>query len=64
MSAEDGQALRRADARRRKKKIFDELAGLPREHEALEYAMAEFGTNFDLEELKKGLAARRSDRAP
>jgi uncharacterized protein YutE (UPF0331/DUF86 family) len=60
MSAEDGQAPRRVDLRRWKKKIYDELAGLPREHEALEYAMTEFGANFDLDELKK---AMRSDAA-
>jgi uncharacterized protein YutE (UPF0331/DUF86 family) len=55
MSAADGQEPRRVDLRRWQKKIFDELANLPREHEALEYAMAEFGTDFGLKELKNAL---------
>jgi uncharacterized protein YutE (UPF0331/DUF86 family) len=55
MSAEDAQVPRRVDVRRWQKTIFDDLANLPREHEALEYAMAEFGGNFDLEELKRAM---------
>jgi uncharacterized protein YutE (UPF0331/DUF86 family) len=55
MSAADGQTPRRVDVRRRQKKIVDELANLPREHEALEYAMAEFGPDFDLKELKEAM---------
>lgn len=58
MSGGEGQAPRRVDVRRWKKKILDELTNLPREHEALEFAMAEFGTDFDLAELK---AAMRPD---
>jgi uncharacterized protein YutE (UPF0331/DUF86 family) len=46
---------RRIDRRRWQKKIADELTNLPREHEALEYAMSEFGGNFDLKELKRAL---------
>ena len=49
---------RPTDLRRWKKEVVDGLASLPREHEALEYAMAEFGTSFDLAELKKALAPR------
>ncbi|MDX6654604.1 MAG: hypothetical protein QOH18_1314 [Solirubrobacterales bacterium] len=55
MSAENGKNPRRADVRRWKKKIVDELGNLPREHEALEYAMAEFGVSFDLNELKRAM---------
>jgi uncharacterized protein YutE (UPF0331/DUF86 family) len=55
MSVEGGPAPRRADVRRRQKKIVDELTNLPREHEALEFAMAEFGGSFDLAELKAAL---------
>jgi uncharacterized protein YutE (UPF0331/DUF86 family) len=55
MSAGDGQAPRRVDVRRWQKKIFDDLANLPREHEALEYAMAEFEPNFDLKGLKSAM---------
>jgi uncharacterized protein YutE (UPF0331/DUF86 family) len=51
-------APRPVDRRRWKKEVVDGLASLPREHEALEYAMAEFGTSFDLAELKKALAPR------
>jgi uncharacterized protein YutE (UPF0331/DUF86 family) len=51
----DRAAPRRVDPRRWRKEIVDELSNLPREHEALEYAMAGFGTNFDLAELKKAL---------
>jgi uncharacterized protein YutE (UPF0331/DUF86 family) len=46
---------RPVDLRRWKKEIAEELANLPREHEALEYAMAEFGASFDLKELRKAL---------
>ena len=49
---------RPTDLRRWKKEVVDGLASLPREHEALEYAMAEFGTSFDLAELKRALAPR------
>jgi uncharacterized protein YutE (UPF0331/DUF86 family) len=52
------KAPRRVDLRRRQKKIVDELANLPREHEALEYAMTAFGADFDLKALK---AAMRAD---
>lgn len=55
MIDEDPKPPRRVDVRRWKKKIADELANLPREQEALEYAMSEFGDNFDLKELKKAL---------
>jgi len=48
---------RRVDRRRWQKKIADELVNLPREHEALEYAMSAFGGNFDLKELKKALGS-------
>ncbi len=51
----DPKSTRRVDARRWKKKVVDELASLPREHEALEYAMSEFGVNFELEALKNAL---------
>ena len=56
----DGEAKkpRPVDRRRWKKEVVDGLASLPREHEALEYAMAEFGTGFDLAELKKALAPK------
>jgi uncharacterized protein YutE (UPF0331/DUF86 family) len=49
---------RPTDLRRWKKEVVDGLASLPREHEALEYAMAGFGASFDLAELKKALAPR------
>jgi uncharacterized protein YutE (UPF0331/DUF86 family) len=54
----DGEAQkpRPVDLRRWKKEVVDGLASLPREHEALEFAMAEFGTSFELAELKKALA--------
>jgi uncharacterized protein YutE (UPF0331/DUF86 family) len=55
-----GKAPRRVDVRRRQKKIVDELTNLPREHEALEYAMAAFGPSFDVAALK---AALRPDAA-
>lgn len=55
MSPADRQAPRRVDVRRRQKKILDELANLPREHEALEYAMAEFAPDFDLQGLKSAM---------
>lgn len=58
MSGGGEKASRRVDVRRRQKKIVDELIDLPREHEALEYAMAAFGANFDLKALKDAL---RSD---
>jgi uncharacterized protein YutE (UPF0331/DUF86 family) len=41
--------------RRRQKKVVDELINLPREHEALEFAMAAFGPDFDLITLKQAL---------
>jgi hypothetical protein len=47
---------RPVDLRRWRKEIVDGLARLPREHEALEYAMGEFGADFDLRELKAALA--------
>jgi uncharacterized protein YutE (UPF0331/DUF86 family) len=46
---------RPVDLRRWKREIAEGLASLPREHEALEYAMAEFGASFDLKELKRAL---------
>jgi uncharacterized protein YutE (UPF0331/DUF86 family) len=49
---------RAVDRRRWKKEVVDGLASLPREHEALEYAMAEFGAGFELAQLKKALAPR------
>ena len=49
---------RPVDLRRWKKEVVDGLASLPREHEALEFAMAEFGESFELAELKKALAPR------
>lgn len=55
MTGQNPMAPRRVDVRRWKKKIADELANLPREHEALEYAMSEFGGDFDLKELKRAL---------
>lgn len=56
----DGEAKkpRPTDLRRWKKEVADGLASLPREHEALEFGMAEFGANFDLAELKKALMPR------
>jgi hypothetical protein len=56
----DGEVKRPrpTDRRRWKKEVVDGLASLPREHEALEYAMAEIGASFDLAELKKTLAPR------
>jgi hypothetical protein len=56
----DGEAKkpRPVDRRRWKKEVVDGLASLPREHEALEYAMAEFGAGFELTELKKALAPK------
>lgn len=47
---------RPVDLRRWKKEVVDGLASLPREHEALEFAMAEFGARFELAELTKALA--------
>jgi uncharacterized protein YutE (UPF0331/DUF86 family) len=58
LSAEDKKQPRRVDVRRWQTKINDELKSLPREYEALEYAMSEFGSNFDLNMLKE---AKRSD---
>ena len=55
MSGEGGKAPRRVDVRRRQKKIVDELINLPREHEALEFAMAAFGSSFELAALKQAL---------
>lgn len=55
MTGAGGRAPRRVDVRRRQKKIVDELTNLPGEHEALEYAMAAFGTDFDLAALKQAL---------
>jgi uncharacterized protein YutE (UPF0331/DUF86 family) len=55
MTGKDDTAPRPVDLRRWKKEVVDELGNLPREHEALEYAMAEFGGDFDLRELKKAL---------
>jgi uncharacterized protein YutE (UPF0331/DUF86 family) len=55
VTAEEARPPRRVDLRRWKKEIADELAGLPREHEALEYAMSEFGKDFDLRQLKEAL---------
>jgi uncharacterized protein YutE (UPF0331/DUF86 family) len=49
---------RPVDLRRWKKEIREGLASLPREHEALEYAMGEFGAGFDLKELKTALDPR------
>jgi uncharacterized protein YutE (UPF0331/DUF86 family) len=49
---------RPVDRRRWKKEVVDGLASLPREHEALEYGMSEFGANFELAELKNALAPR------
>ena len=56
----DGEAKqpRPVDRRRWKKEVVDGLASLPREHEALEYAMTEFGAGFELAELKRALAPR------
>jgi uncharacterized protein YutE (UPF0331/DUF86 family) len=53
-----GKPPRRVDVRRWQSKIATEFKSLPREYEALEYAMAEFGPNFDLASLKE---AKRSD---
>ncbi len=55
MSGTRDRDPRPVDLRRWKKEITDGLASLPREHEALEYAMAEFGASFDLKELKRAL---------
>lgn len=55
MSAAQGKRPRPTDLRRWKKEIVDGLTSLPREHEALEFAMAEFGASFDLKELKRAL---------
>jgi uncharacterized protein YutE (UPF0331/DUF86 family) len=49
---------RPVDQRRRRKEVIDGLASLPREHEALEFAMAEFGDDFELAELKRALAPK------
>ncbi len=46
---------RPVDRRRWKNEIVEGLASLPREHEALEYAMSEFGEGFELAELKRAL---------
>jgi uncharacterized protein YutE (UPF0331/DUF86 family) len=54
----DAKAPRPVDLRRWKKEVVDGLASLPREHEALEFGMAEFGPGFELAELKKALAPR------
>jgi len=53
----DGEVIRPrpVDLRRWKQEIVEGLASLPREHEALEYAMVEFGTGFRLAELTKAL---------
>jgi hypothetical protein len=55
VSEDNGKAPRPVDVRRRQKKIVDELIDLPREHEALEYAMVAFGASFDLAVLKEAL---------
>ena len=58
MTDGEGKKPRSTDLRRWKKEVVDGLASLPREHEALEFGMAEFGPSFDLAELKKALAPR------
>jgi hypothetical protein len=58
MSGNGTSPPRPVAVRRWKRKIVDGLANLPREHEALEFAMAEFGTSFDLAAVK---AAMRPD---
>ncbi len=55
MSGARDRRPRPAELRRWRKEITEGLASLPREHEALEYAMAEFGAGFDLKELKRAL---------
>jgi uncharacterized protein YutE (UPF0331/DUF86 family) len=55
MTGSEAKNPRPVDLRRWKKEIAEELGNLPREHEALEFAMAEFGRNFDLKALKKAL---------
>jgi len=55
MTGGEAKKPRPVDLRRWKKEIAEGLGNLPREHEALEYAMAEFGGNFDLKELRKAL---------
>jgi uncharacterized protein YutE (UPF0331/DUF86 family) len=55
MTGGEAKKGRPVDLRRWKKEITEELGNMPREHEALEYAMADFGANFDLKELKKAL---------
>jgi uncharacterized protein YutE (UPF0331/DUF86 family) len=54
----EAKAPRPVDLRRWKKEVVDGLASLPREHEALEFGMAEFGADFELAELTKALAPR------
>jgi uncharacterized protein YutE (UPF0331/DUF86 family) len=46
------------DLRRWQNEIVEGLANLPREHEALEYAMGRFGATFELGELKEALDPR------
>lgn len=58
MTSGEVKKPRPIDLRRWRKEVVEGLASLPREHEALEYAMADFGANFELGELKKALAPR------
>ena len=58
MTDGEAKASRPVDLRRWKKEVVDGLGSLPREHEALEYAMADFGMSFELAELKRALAPR------
>jgi uncharacterized protein YutE (UPF0331/DUF86 family) len=55
MAGGEAKRPRPVDLRRWKKEIVEELANLPREHEALEYAMAEVGASFELKQLKRAL---------
>jgi uncharacterized protein YutE (UPF0331/DUF86 family) len=54
MSPRDAEP-RRVDVRRWRQEIVDLIADLPRQHEALEYAMRAFGEDFELPALKRAL---------
>jgi uncharacterized protein YutE (UPF0331/DUF86 family) len=58
VSPKSDKSPRRVDVRRWQSKITAEFKNLPREYEALEYAMSGFGPGFDLALLKE---AKRSD---
>jgi hypothetical protein len=58
MSPTDGEP-RRVEVRRWRQEILDLVADLPRQHQALDFAMRSFGEDFELRALK-----RRSTAAP